>query len=303
MRTITTTMKALLNTDGLTALATFWKLTRKDGTVLGFTDWTTDVVGGTVTYEASSGMTRSALQQRVDLAVPNEEINGILTSDQVKAADIRAGLYNGATLTTFMAVPTDPDFLNYGTIVLPGAFLGEVQIQDGTFLFEVRGLAYALNQTFVNCFIPVCRADFADKNAANKCKLDPANFTVTGTVGTVETQFFSFISSDVSGAGTTTPPAANGAVFLFGLLTWTSGENLGFSAEIVSEVGQSLPNFGAELYLPTPYPISVGDAFSALAGCDKTIGRCSDYNNNVNFRGVPFIPGLTKLFDVGVATA
>lgn len=49
MRILSAAMQGLLNTDGINGLATFWKITRADGVVLGFTDWTDDVVFSGVT--------------------------------------------------------------------------------------------------------------------------------------------------------------------------------------------------------------------------------------------------------------
>ena len=41
-----------------------------------------------------------------------------------------------------------------------------------------------------------------------------------------------------------------------------------------------------------PYPLTVGDAYSVSAGCDRLFGTCkARYNNVVNFRGEPYIPG------------
>ena len=41
-----------------------------------------------------------------------------------------------------------------------------------------------------------------------------------------------------------------------------------------------------------PQPIEVGDAFTVTAGCDKSFSTCgSRFNNKVNFRGFPQIPG------------
>lgn len=292
-RIIAPPMQDLLNTDGIAALNTFWTVTRKDGTVLGFTDWTADVSVGTITYEASSGMSRSALQQRVDLSVPNQEVTGILSSDKVKAGDIRAGKYNGATLDVFMAVPDDPDFLTYGRIGLPGAFLGEVDIQDGMFVFEIRGLSYLLQQSFIELYTPTCRTEFCD----SKCKLDIADFTVTGTVTAVPVANFEATGSLV-GPGLSTPTPSTGKLFQFGLITFDTGLNAGFSTEIVDQTAINPATLA--FYLPTPYPITIGDTFTAVVGCDKTIQRCVQLANAINFRGEPAIPGMSLLFDVGV---
>ena len=41
-----------------------------------------------------------------------------------------------------------------------------------------------------------------------------------------------------------------------------------------------------------PEPITVADAFTVTAGCDKRFATCRDrFANGVNFRGFPQIPG------------
>jgi uncharacterized phage protein (TIGR02218 family) len=50
-----------------------------------------------------------------------------------------------------------------------------------------------------------------------------------------------------------------------------------------------------------PNNIAVGDAFNAIAGCDKTIGTCAGkFANAVNFRGEPYVPGMDKMLATAV---
>ena len=47
-----------------------------------------------------------------------------------------------------------------------------------------------------------------------------------------------------------------------------------------------------ELWQAMPEPIAAGDSFTVTAGCDKRFETCHDrFNNVVNFRGFPHIPG------------
>jgi uncharacterized phage protein (TIGR02218 family) len=41
-----------------------------------------------------------------------------------------------------------------------------------------------------------------------------------------------------------------------------------------------------------PEPLAAGDTFTVTAGCDKHFDTCvAKFNNAVNFRGFPHIPG------------
>lgn len=284
MRHISAAMQALLSSDAIPAFATFWLVTRKDGVQLGFTDWTNNITVGTITYEAAAGGSRSAIQQRVDLAVPVMEITSILESDSITDEDVRAGKYDGASIKAFMAVPTDADFLTYGQILLPGAYMGEVKLQNGVYVAELRGLTYALTQSFIEVYTPTCRADFCDA----RCTLNPASFTVNGHITSVISANQQFTASVGPVAGTN---------FQFGVVTFTSGRNSGYAVEIETFDG----TLGTiTTYLPVPFALHVNDQVSIISGCDKTINTCTSiYNNAINFRGEPFIPGANFLFDYG----
>jgi uncharacterized phage protein (TIGR02218 family) len=81
------------------------------------------------------------------------------------------------------------------------------------------------------------------------------------------------------------------AWFTAGKLTWTGGANAGLAVEVK---GHRLVADGVSLTLwqAMPEPIADGDTFSVTAGCDKRFETCRDrFDNVVNFRGFPHIPG------------
>lgn len=72
-----------------------------------------------------------------------------------------------------------------------------------------------------------------------------------------------------------------------GTVEWTSGNNLGKISEIKNAGYGSI-----ELYLPLNYEIQTGDTFILVPGCTKKLFTCRDtFNNVLNFRGEPYIPG------------
>lgn len=47
-----------------------------------------------------------------------------------------------------------------------------------------------------------------------------------------------------------------------------------------------------ELWQALPEPLATGNSFVVTAGCDKRFATCKNrFNNAVNFRGFPHIPG------------
>ena len=50
------------------------------------------------------------------------------------------------------------------------------------------------------------------------------------------------------------------------------------------------------LFLPALYSIQAGDAFTIRPGCDKTFQTCqAKFDNALNFRGFPHVPGNNQV--------
>ena len=273
------TASSAMNTHILgetTSLATCWKVTRKDGLIFGFTDFDRDLVVESVTYMAATGYTRSAIHTIANLAVDNLDIESALDSDILTAGDLRAGVWDGATVEIFLVNWAN---LANGKIILKRGTIGEVELQDVTFKAELRGLTQALSQQIVELYTPDCRADLGD----SRCKVNLAALTVTGAV-TDMTDRRSFEDSSRT---------EENAYWNGGLVTWTSGDNQGRRMEIKSFVAGAFT-----LYLPMESNIAVGDEYSLRPGCDKSFATCkARYNNVNNFRGEPHVPGNDQILN------
>ncbi len=254
-----------------TTLATCWKVTRRDGSIFGFTDFDKDLTVDSLLYQARSGYTRSAIHTIANLAVDNLDIESAIDSETLSAADLRAGVWDGATVEIFLVNWAN---LANGMIILKRGTIGEVELKDTVFRAELRGLSQALSQQIVELYTPDCRADLGD----TRCKVNLTALTVTGAV-TAVTDRRSFADS----ARGESVNHWNG-----GLLTWTSGANVGRKMEV-----KAFGNSGAfTLFLPMPSIVAVGDNYSLRPGCDKKFSTCKDrYSNVKNFRGEPNVPG------------
>jgi len=104
----------------------------------------------------------------------------------------------------------------------------------------------------------------------------------------------SAFSAYVSG-GTVIGLGSGSGYFDNGVITFTSGLNNGRSMEVQSYVpGQWT------LELPMPYLPAIGDTYSMHAGCDYSLQTCRDrFNNIVNMRAEPYVPGVDKLMQIG----
>jgi uncharacterized phage protein (TIGR02218 family) len=81
-----------------------------------------------------------------------------------------------------------------------------------------------------------------------------------------------------------------------GVITWLTGNNTGVSVELKTYDPNSST---VMMWLAVYYPIQVGDTFSYYPGCDKRRDTCArKFNNIVNFRGEPDMPGVDKMVQV-----
>jgi uncharacterized phage protein (TIGR02218 family) len=275
MQTLSSAFAAHLQGE-VTTLATCWHIARRDGVAMFFTDHDADLVVDGQIYRATTGMAPSAVSSQLGLAVDNLEIEGLLSDDAITEDALLQGLYDHAALTIFMVNYADPTM---GRLPVKTGWLGEVTVRDGVFVMEVRGLSAALQQQIGEVYTPTCRAQLGD----GRCKLALAALTVSGTVDAVESVFA------FSDAART---EADGH-FTYGTITFTSGANAGRSMEI-----RDFNDGRFSLFLPLPAPVLAGDAYQAVAGCDKQAKTCrTRFGNLLNFRGEPHVPGSGRLFE------
>lgn len=259
-----------------TTLATCWSVKRTDAVTLYFTEHDRDVVVDGNQYKASSGMSASAVSSQAGLSVDNLEFEGMLSADAISEEEVIAGRYDHAEISVFMVNYNDAAS---GKLDLKTGWLGEVTLRGGQFVAEMRGLTSRLQQAIGEVYTSSCRAKLGDA----RCGKNLAAFTLTGTVTSVEANYAFKDSARTELSD----------YFAYGLLTFTSGANTGIKMEIRDFSGG---RFG--LFLPMPYMISVGDSYTAIAGCDKNFTSCATkFNNALNFRGEPHVPGTDKILE------
>ena len=262
--------------SGATTLCWCWRLTRRDGAKLGFTDHDRDLVFDGTTFEAAAGFTASEIRDAVGLSVDNLEVESALTSDQLNEEHLAAGLYDDARVEIFRVNWQAPE----QCVLMRTGSLGEVSRAGASFRAEVRGLAHYLQQPKGRLFQYTCDADLGDARCG--VNLGAGSTRGTGTIAAV-TSARGFTATGLDGF-------AEGW-FTRGLVTFTSGANAGRAIEVKRHVKRD----GAvtvELWQePAQAPVA-GDTFTVAAGCDKQLATCrTKFSNTVNFRGFPHMPG------------
>src|SRR5262249_41465984 len=175
MKPIPPSLQAHLDT-GTTTLAWCWRVTRDDGTRLGFTDHDRDLAFDGTQFEAATGFTASEIKDALGLSVDNLEVSSALKSERLDEADLAAGLFDDAAVEIWRVNWADTD----ERVLMRSGSLGEVRRSGTAFTAEVRGLAHYLQQPKGRLYQSGCDADLGDA----RCGLDLANpaFRGTGTL-------------------------------------------------------------------------------------------------------------------------
>jgi uncharacterized phage protein (TIGR02218 family) len=276
MRVIAPELQARLDA-GVTQLCRCWRIERRDGTVLGFTDHDHDLSFNGVVHRASTGMDASALTSSTGLSVDNAQAVGALSDAAISDEDVRAGKFDGAEIWHWLVDWSRPDL----RVLMFRGHLGEIRRADGRFEVELRGLAETLNVSVGRSILRTCDRVLGD----GKCGFDTGapGFTTEATVG-AGSSAGRIVAQGLGGF-------ANGW-FTHGALHWLTGANAGASGAVRSDTVSSIGQRLVEAWQAPAYPVAAGDRLRLTAGCDKRAETCrGKFNNFLNFRGFPHIPG------------
>lgn len=256
-----------------TTLCNCWEITLANNSVVRLTNHDKDLTFLGQTFEALNSFTASMLESKQGLETDNAEFRVVLRANAIQKEDIVFGAYDGARIRAWEVNWVDTaDYC-----ALPGGSLRNLKDSDqGEATFEVVGLSEKLTQQTGRIVQATCDANVGD----SRCAVNMASFTHTGSI-TTATSRSEFTDSASAQADD---------YFNYGVITWTSGDNNGLQSEV-----KTYGSGAFVLFSPTPYAMQVGDTYSAQAGCDRTSDSCKNkFNNFVNFRGFPHVPGNFK---------
>lgn len=265
----------------VSTLAYVVKITRIDGIILGMTSLNFNLAIDGVTYTANSAVDPTAVTQKVNLSTDNIQLKALIESNQVTAEDLLNGKYENAevicALVDFMNLPS---LITDGIVLLQGR-VGEVEVADDFYTFEVRSLSEELARPLTNKASTVCPYEFGDSSTC-QLNLALAGYERTGV-------------NVSSGAGTRVfiDTVLNEQRFIGGVFKFTSGVNAGKEFEI-REIN------GSEVRFTTTFTGIVGGSTANITGfCPKTEAGCIERNNHINFGGFlvggRFMPGLSRI--------
>lgn len=278
-----------------------WKITRKDGIVLRFTDWSHSLslreadAPALSVYSPTEGIDSTARRREDDLNSANKDARGVLSSGLITATDLRAGQYDGARIDEFLV---DANIPWAGYIEHSRYFILKVSYDRGTWLASIESMASRLALPIGDAWGPTCRVDLFSA----ECGVNPAGYEKTVTVLSISEDRKKFRVTFSGGIGVLWNASGYGND---GTLIWTSGTMNTLVSEMKEYVYVSGTTGEITLHLPAPYAFIVGDTATIRPGCNKrartakdpvsllnVTGHCKDkFNNLINFQGEPDIPG------------
>lgn len=270
MRTLEPDLAAHLAGETMTTCHC-WRVTRRNGVVLGFTEHDGDLTFAGTTFLAASGFSASDADSATGLSASADEVSGGFSSDAIREDDLAAGRYDGARVELFLvnwAAPEQHVLLNVREI-------GEVVRAGGQFRAELRSLAHRLGQPQGRLYNRRCDASLGDGRCRVAMEVWRGVGLVTGVQGksTIRLSGLSGFAAGIFDRGTLRLPDA----------TMAEIDTHRHLAGDITELA---------LWLPLEVPLAVGAAVIVTAGCDKTFATCrARFDNHLNFRGFPHVPG------------
>ena len=279
MKNITNDLKSVFENE-TTNIVKCWKITFKDNTNLTFTTNDENILYENVLYNSLSANDVDNIKSNIDIKEDHFEIVNIISSNLINKDDILNGKYDSAKVEIFLL---DIQNLDKGKVVLLSGKISNIELKDDVFTAKVVGLKDEINKTIGEKYSPLCRCNFCD----SRCKLSKNNFTFSGTITNVIDEVSFITNNEII-------LSKSSGYFDYGIIEFTSGNNIGQKMEIKQyDSGKFI------LQLNLPKNLSVGDNFNLVTGCNKEFSTCCNkFNNAINFRGEPHLPGMNILLKV-----
>ncbi|MEM8828756.1 MAG: DUF2163 domain-containing protein [Cyanobacteria bacterium P01_G01_bin.19] len=276
VKVLDSNLTAALAQEELT-LCWCWLITRIDGVQLGFTNL--DVAFGIdgVNYVPFSGFDPGASQQSLDPgSVDSQQLKGILDASGISEADLVSGIYQYASVRRFLInyrdIPTSLNLDPPKHIELPPGHTAESKRNSLGYEMKVKDDLEFLSNQILDETSKTCRARVGD----DRCRKSLTNFTHNLTITAVQSKRVFSVDGNLPNKW-----------FNHGRLKFTSGANIGLHRDIGFYVNNQI----ILSPVPAPFEVAVGDAITAIAGCNGTKLTCvTKFENFANFIGEPDLP-------------
>ncbi len=260
--------------EPVTTCCSAWRLTLRDGRVLGFTDHDRMLDIDGTQFEPGGGMNATDARDSAGLSVDTTEVSGILNTGRFTDEDIEAGLLDSATVETLLVDWRAPPLHQ----VVRMATVGRIRRAGAAFVAELESATAFHAQPRGRLYRRTCDATLGDA----RCGIDLGR-------------------SDLRAAVTITMKRGERAYAVDGLGAFADGDFNGATLQIGATT-MFVPVHrivGTEHWLDFAerQELSPGQTGNLVAGCDQTFARCRDrFANTMNFRGFPHLPGNDEAY-------
>lgn len=280
MRAVSAPLLALLNSNTALVFADLVSIVLSGGQVLRYSGADQPIGYNGNTYVLGPYIRRSRTRCTVgisvdtldlDLTLPDE----VLVNTTPIAKFISAGGLDGATVRLDRVFAASDIRTPVGGVTLFAGRVEDVQVYRGNAkVAVVSDLSLLDSKVPSNLFQPACGSTLFD----TVCGVSRVGWQSTGTVTGTPAPTNRVFDSGLA-------PAAG--LYDLGTVTFTSGQNAG----IARTVRACTTGGTFTMIAPFPFAPAVGDTFTVLPGCDKTMATCSGrFNNLSQYRGQPFVP-------------
>ena len=281
MRPMTSLCQDRFNSE-TTTLCHCWKVVRKDGEAQGFTDHDENIVFDDLVFVAEAGLQSRLHQEKIGLAGGTSDVTGALVQLSVDETTLAAGLFDGASVETWLVDWSQSD----ARLLMNVETIGHVRRYEFSFSAQLQPLAQIFDQETGRRFLKNCSADLGDAQCG--VQLDVARYRLQGAV--VLAQDRGHFSVEAAGY--------DDVWFTGGRCRILSGAQAGLEATIRTH-RQEGTRAQIALWEPLAAKLETGDRVEIRAGCDKSFVTCGEkFSNRVNFRGFPHIPGNDVLMAI-----
>lgn len=268
-------------------LANIWRIERPDGAVQRFASHDKWIRFRGEDYRPI-GPSASDMEQGEAGAESDFEIIGFLSSETIRASDIAAGRYDGASITHHVIDWQRP----WMWMRKHRWWVREVVEIGGVFQAQVQGVERFLTIQAGRNYEREC-----DKTlGSEECGATPIVTTgcVVEAVATPAAPILGLphktLAFSITAASWPTVP--RDGLVATGKVVWVTGPNKGVASVVGEHVGRDLA-----LSLRTPFPIRAGDVCDVWSGCDGSQSTCiDDYANGINHGGQPLMPSTEDTY-------
>jgi uncharacterized phage protein (TIGR02218 family) len=240
-----------------------------------------NAAGGT--FNLGPPMTRSKVSRKVGIEPTKVEITIMAGADDFLGGGtltwqecISLGFFDQCTVEVdrYLAGPGGWYDTSNGAVVWFYGRVGDIDYGRTAIKMQVLSLLATMNQQQMprRVYASSCTHIFGDAMCLfNRASMEAAFVALAGS-----TQYV--INTNL------VPNPIN--LYVGGDITCISGANIGTTRTIQNQ-------FNGAVYLAAPFnfPISPGDGFTMLPGCDHTINSCQNiFNNLIHYGGMPYIP-------------